>query len=112
MLCSAKFSMTVQTEIRSTETSDILKHFFFRSFIQCLKQIENRDKSGKTKTQCENCLKFDIPELIPYLVSSEYFAISRQDNFTSNIDRSLVFQCNVVLYSSIVHVYKISLQND
>ena len=29
MPCSAKFSMTLQTEILSTETLDFLKHIFF-----------------------------------------------------------------------------------
>ena len=32
MPCSAKFSMTLQTEILSTETSDVLKYFFLKSF--------------------------------------------------------------------------------
>ena len=33
MLCSAKFSMTLQTGILSIETSDLLKQiFFFKSF--------------------------------------------------------------------------------
>lgn len=76
--------------------------------------------TGVMLTECVNCQKkrgrfkhfSNILKRFSYLITSEYFSISDNDNLPSGIDAHLPLQLRKVFCATVVHIHQVPLEHN